>query len=64
MLTVGVDLEACCAAGLCAMIAPEVFDQRPEDGLVLLLDPHPAPALHEQVREAAEMCPCRAIVVD
>ncbi|MEV6113814.1 ferredoxin [Streptomyces sp. NPDC052109] len=54
--------ERCCGAAQCVGTAPEVFDQG-EDGLVLLLDPTPPDALREQVREAAEYCPSRAITV-
>jgi ferredoxin len=43
------------------MIAPEVFDQRDEDGMVVLLDETPAPEVHEAVRESAMVCPAAAI---
>ncbi|MFB6806940.1 ferredoxin [Streptomyces sp. NPDC056387] len=46
-----IDRERCIGAGMCAMTAPEVFDQDPGDGLVLLLDAEP-PAAH---RTAARM---------
>jgi hypothetical protein len=45
------------------MLAPEVFDQRDEDGVVVLLDPEPGEALRATVREAADMCPSGAISV-
>jgi ferredoxin len=60
-MKVHVDVPACVAAGQCAMIAPEVFDQRDEDGLVVVLDETPAPHLHEAVRESAMVCPASAI---
>ncbi|MGW6555166.1 ferredoxin, partial [Streptomyces sp. NPDC055051] len=37
-----VDRERCIGAGMCAMTAPDVFDQDPDDGLVLLLEAEPA----------------------
>lgn len=40
---------------------PEVFDQRDEDGVVIVLDAAPAPALHDAVREAVAVCPAAAI---
>lgn len=58
-----VDLEKCCGAGQCVLAAPEVFDQRDEDGLVLLLDEDPAAERHDAVREAAQICPAAAIEV-
>ncbi|KAF2775161.1 ferredoxin [Streptomyces sp. OM5714] len=51
------------AAGQCVLLAPEVFDQRDEDGIVELLDARPAPGAREGVREAAEVCPAAAIQV-
>ncbi|WJY37083.1 ferredoxin [Streptomyces sp. P9-2B-2] len=56
-----VDQARCCRSGMCALMAPEVFDQDLEDGRVLLLDPTPPPALHEAARRAIEVCPCEAI---
>ncbi|MEW2404134.1 ferredoxin [Streptomyces sp. NPDC046862] len=63
-MKVGVDEDKCCGAGQCALLAPEVFDQREDDGIVLLLDPEPAPDRHATVREAAAMCPAGAITLD
>lgn len=39
-----VDQDKCCGAGACVLSAPEVFDQRDEDGIVTLLTPNPAPS--------------------
>jgi len=58
-----VDEEKCCGAGSCVLLAPEVFDQRDEDGIVVLLDATPAAELHGAVREAANVCPGAAIRV-
>lgn len=60
-MRVEVDQERCAAVGRCAGIAPEVFDQRDEDGVVILLDA--TPAALDPVREAALLCPSAAIVV-
>ncbi|WP_190813121.1 ferredoxin [Saccharopolyspora pogona] len=60
-MKVTVDEEKCCGAGQCALLAPEVFDQREEDGIVILLDAEPVESLHTSVREAASMCPAAAI---
>ncbi|MET9295593.1 ferredoxin [Streptomyces sp. NPDC003077] len=55
--------DKCCAAGQCVLVAPEVFDQRDEDGVVVLLDAAPPAEQHEAVREAAAICPAAAIQV-
>ena len=60
-MKVTVDEARCCGAGSCVLLAPEVFDQREEDGIVALLDECPAERLHHAVREAADVCPAGAI---
>ncbi|MEK8170133.1 ferredoxin [Streptomyces sp. M19] len=59
-----IDQDKCVAAGQCVLAAPDVFDQRDEDGVVVLLQEHPAPELHDDVRQAAQLCPALAIEVD
>lgn len=58
------DQSRCRGAGQCALIAPEVFDQGDEDGIVTLLEPSPAADLHPAVREAGAVCPASAIAID
>ena len=58
-----VDQDACTGSGQCVLIAPEVFDQRDTDGIVVLLNDSPDPRLHEDVREAARICPALAITL-
>jgi ferredoxin len=53
--------DKCCGAGSCVMAAPDVFDQRDEDGIVVLLDPSPGDEQLDAVREAASVCPALAI---
>jgi ferredoxin len=60
-MRVAVDVPKCVASGQCVLIAPEVFDQRDEDGIVVLLDESPAPTHHDSVRQAALVCPAVAI---
>ena len=60
-MKVSVEADKCVAAGQCVLLAPEVFDQREEDGVVVLLDEAPGPEHHEAVREAALVCPAAAI---
>ena len=59
-----VDLDKCCSSGLCVLKAPEVFDQRDEDGLVILLDATPPESSWDGVRAAVRMCPSQAIAVE
>ncbi|MGW3008571.1 ferredoxin [Streptomyces sp. NPDC001219] len=62
-MKITVDEEKCCGAGQCVLIAPEVFDQRDEDGIVVLLEPEPPHEQHDLTREAAAVCPAAAIQV-
>jgi ferredoxin len=62
-MKVTVDEEKCCGAGQCVLIAPEVFDQRDEDGIVILLTDTPDSGQHDAVREAAQICPAACIHV-
>lgn len=62
-MRISVDSELCCSSGQCVLAVPAVFDQREEDGVVLLTDPSPPAALHEDVRGAAAHCPSGAIKV-
>ncbi|QVQ53414.1 ferredoxin [Spiractinospora alimapuensis] len=53
--------EVCVGAGMCALTAPEVFDQDEEDGRVHLLTEKPLDEQQEKVREAERLCPSRAL---
>ncbi|MFI5896255.1 ferredoxin [Actinoplanes sp. NPDC051513] len=63
-MKVTVDQDRCCGAGQCVMLAPDVFDQREEDGVVVLLDPSPPGELLPDVESAAAMCPAEAIALE
>jgi ferredoxin len=60
-LRVVVNTGKCIGSGRCASTAPDVFDQRDEDGTSVLLDATPPDEQHTAVREAAELCPAAAI---
>jgi ferredoxin len=60
-MKVTIDEDKCCGAGSCVLAAPEVFDQRDEDGIVVLLDAAPGEDHHAAVRDAAAVCPAAAI---
>ena len=62
-MRVSVDQEKCCGAGTCVLLAPDVFDQRDSDGIVVLLNETPPGELHDTVREAVSVCPGVAISV-
>jgi ferredoxin len=63
-MKVTVDQDKCVASGLCVLTAEDVFDQREEDGIVALLNPNPPADRAEDVRQAAMLCPARAITVE
>jgi ferredoxin len=62
-MRVTLDQDRCCASGQCVLAVPEVFDQRDEDGVAVVLDPTPAAELHRKVRDAAVRCPSQCIQV-
>jgi len=62
-MQISIDFDKCCGAGQCVLAAPEVFDQRDEDGIVLLLDSDPPTEEYENVHQAAAVCPAAAIEV-
>jgi ferredoxin len=59
-----VDMDKCIGGGQCVLAAPDVFDQRDEDGLVVVLNPNPPAQLAADVRVAARLCPALAITVE
>jgi ferredoxin len=59
-----VDQEKCVASGQCVVAAPDVFDQRDSDGVVVLLDAEPPAGQADDVRHAAAVCPALAITVE
>jgi ferredoxin len=62
-MRVAVDQDRCIAAGQCVAAAPDVFDQRDEDGVVVLLKATPDADEVGDVRRAAAVCPALAIQV-
>ncbi|MFE0688991.1 ferredoxin [Streptomyces xiamenensis] len=57
------DEQVCVAAGMCALTAPEVFDQEEHQGTVVLLAPEPTREQEALVREAVALCPSGALRV-
>jgi len=58
-----IDETKCCGAGQCVLAAPTVFDQREDNGVVILLDADPPEDQYAPVREAAAVCPAALIEV-
>jgi ferredoxin len=56
-----IDQSVCVGGGQCVFVAPEVFTQRDEDGVVELLDAHPGEDQMEAVEEAVAVCPAQVI---
>ena len=63
-MRVVVDQAKCVAAGNCVAEAMDVFDQRDDDGIVVLLNEFPPPELADAVRNAAAICPALAIRIE
>ncbi|WP_156687136.1 ferredoxin [Mycobacterium sp. Marseille-P9652] len=63
-MKVTVNQDVCASSGNCVLNAPELFDQRDEDGVVVLLNPNPSPEQAEAARKAAAACPALAIHIE
>ena len=63
-MQVVVDEDKCVAAGQCVAAAMDVFDQRDEDGIVVVLNENPPAELADDVRNAAAVCPALAIRIE
>ncbi len=63
-MNVRLEKSACVSSGMCALLAPEVFDLGEDDGVVLLLQDPPAEEHREAVRRAAHACPAEVITTD
>jgi ferredoxin len=63
-MKITIEPDKCVAAGQCVANAPDVFDQRDEDGVVVLLNAEPPAALADDARYAAAVCPALAIQIE
>jgi ferredoxin len=63
-MRVTVDQDRCVSSGQCVLNASDVFDQRDDDGVVVLLVPNPGPDSAEETRKAAAACPALAIDIE
>lgn len=60
-MRVTVDQDKCISSGQCALSVAAVFDQREEDGIVVLLNADPPAELAADIRYAVSVCPVGAI---
>ncbi|GII80326.1 ferredoxin [Sphaerisporangium rufum] len=60
-MLINADTGRCIGAGMCALTAPEVFDQSEDDGTVVVLDAEPGPERAAAVRRAVQVCPSGAL---
>lgn len=63
-MKVVVDQDKCASSGNCVMQALTIFDQRDEDGVVVLLTENPPAEQAENARTAAAFCPALAISIE
>jgi ferredoxin len=61
---VTVDQAKCVSSGQCVLNASDVFDQRDDDGVVLLLIESPPHDQVDNARRAAAACPALAIDIE
>jgi ferredoxin len=61
-MRVGVDFEQCEANGVCAGVAPEVFELDDDDALHVLPGEVPADSV-ERVTQAVDSCPKNALFI-
>ena len=62
-MRISVEADKCVGAGQCAMVAPAVFDQNEDDGVVIVLDESPGQEHAADVEEAAILCPAQVILL-
>jgi ferredoxin len=63
MMLIEVDTGRCCASGMCALVAGDLFDQSEQDGTVVVLVPEVPPDRWAAARECEHNCPCQAITL-
>ncbi|MFC0627889.1 ferredoxin [Kribbella deserti] len=63
-MKVFVDQDRCIASGQCVLAAADLFDQRDEDGVAVVLDDNPPDHRLADAHNAAAGCPAMAITVE
>ena len=64
MIKVHVDPQKCIGAGQCVRTVPEVFDQREDDGIVVLLTSQAPDHLAPFLKKAVQLCPAQVIRIE
>ena len=64
MIRIHVDTERCVGAGHCVRAAAQVFDQREDDGIVVLLIGEAPDDLAPNLEKAERLCPSQAIRIE
>ncbi|MDF5752094.1 ferredoxin [Spongiactinospora sp. TRM90649] len=62
-MRIELNVERCIGAGMCALTAPDLFDQDEDEGTVVLLAQPATPAQERAARQAADRCPSGTIRV-
>jgi ferredoxin len=60
-MKVAVERDRCIGAGMCVLTAPTVFDQDPDEAVVVLLDESPPDTDRPAVQQAVDRCPAAVI---
>ncbi|MGV0645770.1 ferredoxin [Mycolicibacterium sp. XJ2546] len=63
-MKITVDQDKCVSSGQCVLNAGEVFDQRDDDGVVVLLNDSPDGDDADNAHKAAAACPALAIQIE
>lgn len=62
-MKIDIEEDKCVAGGQCVMAAPNVFDQRDEDGVVVLIDDNPGEEERDNIQRAIILCPAAALSI-
>jgi ferredoxin len=63
-MKITVDQDKCVSAGQCVLNASDLFDQRDDDGVIVLLNDNPPADQAGNVRRAVAACPAMAIEIE
>lgn len=63
-MKVTIDESKCVGSGQCVLAAPDLYDQRDEDGVAFPLVLDPDESQRPELEESARICPAAAITVD
>ena len=64
VIRIRIEQDKCVGAGHCVRAAPEIFDQREDDGIVVLLMAEAPDARVADVQKAERLCPAQAIRIE